>query len=63
MTGRMRNMVSVGPSPMLFVTEKLIGSQTQVASMIAPSASSSPHTPVLASPTMSSFKRRDPYGY
>lgn len=42
MTGRMRNIVLDGPSPMLFVTEKLIGSQTQVASMIASSASSFP---------------------
>ena len=42
MTGHMRNMVLDGPSPMLFVTEKLIGSQTQVASMIASSASSFP---------------------
>jgi hypothetical protein len=42
MTGRMGNMISLGPSPMLFVTEKLIGSQTQAASMIASSARSFP---------------------
>ena len=31
-----------GPSPILFVSEQLIGSQTQVASIIAPSARSFP---------------------
>jgi len=42
MTGRIRSTVSDGSSPILFVTEKLIGSQTQVASIIAPSARSFP---------------------
>jgi hypothetical protein len=42
MTGRMGNMVLEGPSPMLFVTENLIGSQTQAASMVASSAISFP---------------------
>jgi hypothetical protein len=45
MTGRMGIMVSNGSSPMLFVTEKLIGSQTQVAPTTAPSARSFPSYP------------------
>lgn len=45
MTGRMGIMVLNGPLPMLFVTEKLIGSQTQVAPTIAPSARSFPSYP------------------
>lgn len=42
MTSPMRIMVPNGSSPILFVTEKLIGSQTQAASSTASSALSFP---------------------
>ena len=42
MTGRVSFRRLNGPSPILFVTEKLIGSQTQVAPTTAPSARSFP---------------------
>ena len=62
MTGRVSFRRLNGPSPILFVSEQLIGSPTQVASIIASSARSFPSSSVLVSPTMSFFKRRGPHG-